>query len=227
MAAMALTCACFHADSFALAAAEPACIGSNGNGSVFICRLHKAIPTLLIHVVDEGEARHDMSQLRPKLEGIAAEAAAQGIERDSFEFDLYTLRLLWQRVAGSPKAYARHLWSNFSYFWIEPPVVWPDSVYNGHWRFPNGYRHAPGFADHARLHSILVVMGLVSLLLLYWQSPAGGFLSHIVPTLLRAVPHHVRGAAPIQRARNSACAGRGGGVPYASGCCDQGEACKP
>ena len=133
-------------------------------------------PTLLIHVVDEGEARHDMSQLRPKLEGIAAEAAAQGIERDSFEFDLYTLRLLWQRVAGSPKAYARHIWSNFSYFWIEPPVVWPDSVYNGHWRFPNGYRQAPGFADHARLHSILVVMGLVSLLLLYWQSPQMAFL---------------------------------------------------
>ncbi len=126
-------------------------------------------PTLLIHVVDEGEARHDMSQLRPKLEGIAAEAAAQGIERDSFEFDLYTLRMLWQRVASSPEAYVRHLWSNFSYFWIEPPVVWSDSVYNS--RFSQGYRQTPGFAAHATLHATLALMGLVSLLLLYRQRP--------------------------------------------------------
>ena len=126
-------------------------------------------PTLLIHVVDEGEARHNMDHLRPKLEGIAAEAAAQGIERDSFEFDLYTLRMLWQRVASSPEAYVRHLWSNFSYFWIEPPVVWSDSVYNS--RFSQGYRQTPGFAAHAILHATLALMGLVSLLLLYRQRP--------------------------------------------------------
>ena len=126
-------------------------------------------PTLLIHVVDEGETRHNMDHLRPKLEGIAAEAAAQGIEPDSFEFDLYTLRMLWQRVASSPEAYVRHLWSNFSYFWIEPPVVWSDSVYNS--RFSKGYRQTPGFAAHAILHATLALMGLVSLLLLYRQRP--------------------------------------------------------
>ena len=128
-------------------------------------------PTLLIHVVDEGEARHNMNHLKPKLQAVAAEAAEQGIKRDSIQFDLYTVRLLWERVARSPSAYLGHLWDNFSYFWLEPPTVWTDSVYNHLGNFPGGFRTVPGYFDHARLHAALALMGMLSLLLLYRQWP--------------------------------------------------------
>ncbi len=128
-------------------------------------------PTLLIHVVDEGEARHNMNHLKPKLQVVADEAAAQGIRRDSLQFNLYTVRLLWERILRSPAAYLGHVWDNFSYFWLEPPVVWTDSVYNHLRNFPGGYRTVPGFTDHARLHAILALMGMLSLALLYRQWP--------------------------------------------------------
>ena len=125
--------------------------------------------TLLMHIADEGEAKHDLNQLGPKLQAMVEEAQAQSIEPGSTEFELYTLRLLWKRIRHSPRAYFGHLWDNFSYFWTEPPVVWSDSVYNG--RFSQGYRQMPGFADHARLRTALVLMGLLSLLLLYRRRP--------------------------------------------------------
>ena len=125
--------------------------------------------TLLMHIADEGEAKHNLSQLGPKLQAMVEEAQAQSIEPGSTEFELYTLRLLWKRIRHSPRAYFGHLWDNFSYFWTEPPVVWSDSVYNG--RFSQGYRQMPGYADHARLRTALVLMGLLSLLLLYRRRP--------------------------------------------------------
>lgn len=45
-------------------------------------------PTLLIHVVDEGEARHNMAHLVPKLDAVVEEAAAQGIERFTFQLGM-------------------------------------------------------------------------------------------------------------------------------------------
>lgn len=126
-------------------------------------------PTLLIHVVDEGEARFNMEHLEPKLKAAAAEAAALGIERDSIQFDIYALRLLWERIAHSPNAYLGHLWDNFTYFWTEPAVVWTDSSYNH--RNPKGYRQVPGFAEHAALHGVFAVMALLSLLVLWQKRP--------------------------------------------------------
>ncbi len=127
-------------------------------------------PTLLIHVVDEGETRHNMAHLEPKLLAAASAAAAEGIERESIQFEFYTLRLLWERIERSPIAYFGHIWGNFTYFWLEPPVVWTDSAYNHVSNFPGGYRDAPGFTYHARLHAALAVLAFLSLILLCRQS---------------------------------------------------------
>ncbi len=126
---------------------------------------------LLFHLVDEGEAKYNLNHLAPKIVNVIAEAEAAGIERDSIQFDLYTLQLLWERIVRSPAAYLRHVWENFSRFWGQAPVVWTDSVYNGLKRFPQGYRDIPGYADHARLHTALAFMGLLSLLLLMRRLP--------------------------------------------------------
>ena len=125
--------------------------------------------TLLMHIADEGEVKYDANQLWPKLQAMVEEARAQSIEPGSTEFELYTLRLLWQRIGHSPRAYFGHLWSNFSYFWTEPPVVWVVSVYNH--RFLDGYRQTPGYGEHARLHMALALMALLSILLLYRRRP--------------------------------------------------------
>ena len=125
--------------------------------------------TLLMHIADEGEVKYDANQLGPKLQAMVEEARAQSIEPGSTEFELYTLRLLWQRIGHSPRAYFGHLWSNFSYFWTEPPIVWVVSVYNH--RFMHGYRQTPGYGEHARLHMALALMGLLSILLLYRRRP--------------------------------------------------------
>ena len=122
---------------------------------------------LLIHVIDDGQAKHDLTRLRAKLHETVAAAQEQGIEPGSLQFELYTLRLLGERIERSPRAYMAHLWENFRFFWLEPSGVWPYSVYNGLARFPKGYREAPGYADYSRLHALLTTMGLLSLLLLY------------------------------------------------------------
>ena len=124
---------------------------------------------LLFHVLDEGESKHTLANLRPKFEAVFAEAEERGIERGSLQFELNTLRLLRDRITRSPSAYVAYLWDTFSRFWMEPPAVWPYAVYDS--EFIHGYRHAPGYGDHAKLHAVFAVMGLLSLVLFFRQRP--------------------------------------------------------
>ena len=128
---------------------------------------------LLLHVLDEGESKHTLANMRPKLDAVFAEAEERGIERGSLQFELNTLRLLRDRITRSPSAYVAYLWDNFSRFWLEPPAVWPYAVYDG--EFTHGYRDAPGYGDHAKLHAVFVVMGLLSLVLFFRQRPRAAF----------------------------------------------------
>ncbi len=131
---------------------------------------------LLLHVIDEGEVKHDLSNLMPKLFAVYDEMEAQGIEQGSLQFELNTLRLLRERIARSPTAYAGYVWEKFSRFWAEPSSDWPYSVYNSIKHYPRGFKTVPGYAEYARLHAALALVSLVSLSLLYRQRPRGALL---------------------------------------------------
>ncbi len=133
--------------------------------------LGQPFPALLHHVFDEGYAKYDSTIVRRELATHLANAEAQGIDPGSIQFELQTLRLLWERIERSPTAYLRFVWGEFSYFWTEPSATWPDAVYDGNARFPQGYREVPGFSDYARLRTALVVMGVLALLLLLRRRP--------------------------------------------------------
>ena len=131
---------------------------------------------LLLHVIDEGEVKHDLNNLIPKLFAVYEETEARGIERGTIQFELNTLRLLRDRIARSPTAYVGYVWEKFARFWAEPSSDWPYSVYNGIKNFPRGFKTVPGYAEYARLHAALVLVALASLLLLYRQRPRGALL---------------------------------------------------
>ena len=132
-----------------------------------------AYSPLLRHVLDEGESKHTIANMGPKFEAVFAEAEERGIERGSLQFELNTLRLLRDRITRSPSAYVAYLWDNFSRFWMEPPAAWPYAVYDG--EFIHGYRDAPGYGNHAKLHVVFAVMGLLSLVLFCRQRPRSAF----------------------------------------------------
>ena len=132
-----------------------------------------AYSPLLRHVLDEGESKHTIANMGPKFEAVFAEAEERGIERGSLQFELNTLRLLRDRITRSPSAYVAYLWDNFSRFWMEPPAAWPYAVYDG--EFIHGYRDAPGYGNHAKLHAVFAVMGLLSLVLFCRQRPRAAF----------------------------------------------------
>ena len=131
---------------------------------------------LLLHVIDEGEVKHDLNNLIPKLFAVYEETEARGIERGTIQFELNTLRLLRDRIVHSPTAYMGYVWEKFARFWAEPSSDWPYSVYNGIKNFPRGFKTVPGYAEYARLHAVLVLVALASLLLLYRQRPRGALL---------------------------------------------------
>ena len=139
-------------------------------------------PALLHHVLDEGDAKHNSQHVMHRMRIALAEAEAQGIEPGSIQFQLYTLRLLMERIARSPQAYGEYLWESFSFFWTEPPVVWSNSVYNSLRLFPQGYREVPGYVVHSRLRALMAIMGLLSLLVLYRRKPRVAF--HVTAFLL-------------------------------------------
>ncbi len=124
---------------------------------------------LLIHVVDEGELKHDLRNLVPKIDRAIAEAEAAGKELGTLQFELNTLRLLWERIERSPTAYTDYVWEKFSSFWTVPANDWPYSANNS--SFPHGFRSAPGQAQYERLYALLALAGLFSLLLIMRRSP--------------------------------------------------------
>ena len=132
-----------------------------------------AYSPLLRHVLDEGEQKHTIANMGPKFDAVFAEAEERGIERGSLQFELNTLRLLRDRITRSPSAYVAYLWDNFSRFWMEPPAAWPYAVYNS--EFIHGYRDAPGYGNHAKLHAVFAVMGLLSLVLFCRKRPRAAF----------------------------------------------------
>lgn len=131
---------------------------------------------LLFHVLEEGESQHTLANIKPKIEAVIAEAEERGIEVGSLQFELNTLRLLRERIADSPTEYAAFVWDIFARFWIEPPASWPYAVYDGSPYYPQGFKQAPGYADYARLHAVLAVLGIMSLLLVFRARPRAATL---------------------------------------------------
>ena len=156
---------------------------------------------LLLHVLDEGESQRDLNAMTPKLKAVLADAEERGIEVGSLQFELNTLRLLRERIARSPTDYLAFVWDTFSRFWTEPPAAWPYSVYNGSSYFPRGYTEVPGYTDHARLRTVLAVLGLLSLLLLFRSKPRAATLISVFLlyyAMLYTMTHFVpRYSAPV------------------------------
>jgi hypothetical protein len=159
---------------------------------------------LLMHVLDEGESRHTLTNMAPKIEAALAEAEERGIEAGSLQFQLYTLSLLKERIERSPADYLAFVWDTFSRFWVEPSAIWLYSVYEGDMHLPGGYRDVPGYSNYAKLHILLTAMGLVSLLLLFRTRPRAALLVFafllyyaVLYTMTHFIPRYSAPVAPL------------------------------
>lgn len=156
---------------------------------------------LLFHVLEEGESQRTLANMAPKIKAVIADAEERGIAVGSLQFELNTLRLLRERIAASPSDYLAFVWQTFSRFWIEPPASWPYAVYDGSTYYPRGFKQAPGYADYARLHAVLAVLGLLSLVLLFRAKPRAATLISmflLYYAMLYTMTHFIpRYSAPI------------------------------